>query len=93
MKYIYGPVKSRRLGFSLGLSLTPYKICNFDCIYCQLGKTNCLTGARKEYIKIEDVLNELKSWLNNNNQEAKGLNYITISGSGEPPPFVRYGDS
>ena len=92
MKYLYGPVKSRRLGFSLGLSLTPYKICNFDCIYCQLGKTNCLTEARKEYVKIEEVINELKSWLNNNNQEAKNLNYITISGSGEPTLNTKIGE-
>jgi len=84
MKYVYGPVKSRRLNLSLGLSLTPYKICNFDCIYCQLGKTGEVTSARKEYIKADDVLNELKSWLGNNIPEAKDLNYITISGSGEP---------
>ncbi len=92
MKYIYGPVKSRRLGLSLGLSLTPYKICNFNCIYCQLGKTNELTGARKEYIKTEEILNELKSWLGNNIQEAKNLNYITISGSGEPTLNTKIGE-
>lgn len=92
MKYIYGPVKSRRLGLSLGLSLTPYKICNFDCIYCQLGKTNCLTAQRREYIKIEEILNELKSWLNNNIQESKNLDYITISGSGEPTLNIKIGE-
>lgn len=84
MKYIYGPVNSRRLGLSLGLSLTPYKICNFDCIYCQLGNTKNLTTERKEYIKTEGVLNELKSWLQNNTEESKNINYITISGLGEP---------
>jgi len=92
MRYIYGPVKSRRLGLSLGLTLTPYKICNFDCLYCQLGKTNYLTEERKEYIKIEEVLNELKSWFNNNIQEAKNLNYITISGSGEPTLNTKIGE-
>lgn len=84
MKYIYGPVNSRRLGLSLGITLTPYKICSFDCVYCQLGITKELTRERKEYLKAEDIVNELKLWLANNPKEAANLNYITISGSGEP---------
>ena len=84
MKYIYGPVKSRRLGVSLGLSLTPYKICSFNCVYCQLGRTAAQTRQRKGYVPIEDILSELKSWFQNNPEDAKGLNYITFSGSGEP---------
>lgn len=84
MKYIYGPVNSRRIGFSLGLSLTPYKVCNFDCIYCQLGKTTRKTSSRKEYIEIADILEELKFWLVSSPKEAAKLDYITLSGSGEP---------
>jgi len=92
MKYVYGPIKSRRLGLSLGLSLTPYKVCNYDCVYCQLGKTSELTQERKEYIKGEDLLNELRTWIQNNAQEAKNLNYITISGSGEPLLNTKVGE-
>jgi wyosine [tRNA(Phe)-imidazoG37] synthetase (radical SAM superfamily) len=84
MKYIYGPVKSRRLSLSLGITLTPYKICTFDCVYCQLGRTTVLTRERKEYISLGEILNELKLWLQNNSDAAKNLNYITLSGSGEP---------
>ena len=84
MKYIYGPIKSRRLGLSLGITLTPYKICSFNCIYCQLGKTINTTSERREYIPIQEIINELKLWLQNNSLEAKNLNYITLSGSGEP---------
>ncbi len=84
MKYIYGPVQSRRLGLSLGVSLTPPKVCNFDCIYCQLGKTNEPAPERKEYIRVADILLELKDWLDHNTQEANRLNYITLSGCGEP---------
>lgn len=91
MKYIYGPVKSRRLGFSLGITLTPYKVCSFDCVYCQLGKTTEGTTERREYVPIQEILEELKSWLQNNIQEAKGLNYITLSGSGEPALNVKIG--
>ena len=84
MKYIYGPVQSRRLGLSLGVSLTPYKICNFDCVYCQLGRTKEKTNLKKEYVKPDDILNELKSWLAYNPDSAKQLNFITLSGMGEP---------
>ncbi len=84
MKYIYGPVNSRRLGLSLGITVTPHKICDFDCVYCQLGKTTEITIERKEYVKIEEILTELTSWLQNNPGELEKLKYITISGSGEP---------
>jgi len=91
MKYIYGPVKSRRLGLSLGISLTPYKICSFNCVYCQLGQTTQATRERDEYIKIEEMLSELGSWLENYGTDAKNLNYITISGSGEPTLNTKIG--
>ena len=39
-KYVYGPVPSRRLGISLGISPIPKKTCNYSCIYCQLGRTD-----------------------------------------------------
>jgi wyosine [tRNA(Phe)-imidazoG37] synthetase (radical SAM superfamily) len=92
MKYIYGPVKSRRLGLSLGITLTPYKICSFDCVYCQLGETTDKTKERKEYYKIEEILEELRTWLQNNSQAAGDLNYITFSGSGEPTLNIKMGE-
>ena len=84
MRYIYGPVKSRRLGLSLGISLTRHKVCNFDCVYCQLGKTKETTLECKEYPTTQEVLNEFKSWIENNPQDAKTLNYVSFSGFGEP---------
>lgn len=84
MKYIYGPVQSRRLGFSLGVSLTPYKVCNFDCIYCQLGRTTVKTSQRKEYINIKDVLQELKEFILSFDFNRSRIDYISLSGAGEP---------
>jgi wyosine [tRNA(Phe)-imidazoG37] synthetase (radical SAM superfamily) len=84
MKYLYGPIKSRRLGFSLGINLTPHKTCSFDCLYCQLGKTSNLTILRSEYVKISEILDELKEWFNRHKEDLSALDYITISGSGEP---------
>jgi len=91
MKYIYGPVKSRRLGLSLGLSLTPYKVCNLDCVYCQLGPTKEQSTQRTEYVKIEDVLGEFKSWLQQNPQTAAELDFLTLSGLGEPTLNINIG--
>ncbi len=81
MKYLFGPVPSRRLGFSLGVDIIPYKTCSFDCIYCELGKTECKTIDATELIRPEAVLNELKGVLSDS---PLTINYITVSGSGEP---------
>ena len=92
MKYIYGPVKSRRLGLSLGLSLTPQKTCSFNCVYCQLGKTTLTTCERREYIPMQEILEELRAWLENNSTVAGSLNFITLSGSGEPTLNLKIGE-
>ena len=84
MKYIYGPIKSRRLGVSLGLSLSQEKTCNLDCIYCQWGRTKKTVSQRKEYAKINEITAELKSWIQKNPRIAKELKFITLSGLGEP---------
>ena len=81
MKYVFGPVPSRRLGFSLGLDLLPYKTCSFDCIYCELGPTTCRTLAPEDLIPPEAVLAELDDFLATTVQK---IDYLTISGSGEP---------
>ena len=77
---IYGPVPSRRLGRSLGIDLLPAKICTYDCIYCQLGKTGGRTTKRRPYRNVAEVLAQL------NSSFAQGLtaDCITIAGSGEP---------
>lgn len=86
--YIFGPVPSRRLGFSLGLDLVPYKTCSFDCVYCQLGRTTNKTIERREYISKESILKELEKRLN----KGEEIDYITFSGSGEPTLNSRTGE-
>jgi wyosine [tRNA(Phe)-imidazoG37] synthetase (radical SAM superfamily) len=84
MQHIYGPIKSRRLGLSLGLSLSPDKICDLDCIYCQWGSVGKTVFERKEYAKADRIILELKSWMQNNPQAAQELKFVTLSGLGEP---------
>jgi wyosine [tRNA(Phe)-imidazoG37] synthetase (radical SAM superfamily) len=81
MKTIFGPVPSRRLGFSLGVDIIPYKTCSFDCIYCELGKTGCKTIDPVDAVKPDAVLKELEQILSTT---LLTLDYITVSGSGEP---------
>jgi wyosine [tRNA(Phe)-imidazoG37] synthetase (radical SAM superfamily) len=82
-KHIFGPVPSRRLGRSLGVDLVPFKTCSYDCIYCQLGRTTNKTLERKEWVALQDVIDQLKDHLHSK------PDYITLSGSGEPTLFSR----
>jgi wyosine [tRNA(Phe)-imidazoG37] synthetase (radical SAM superfamily) len=79
-KYIYGPVYSWRLGISLGIDpISPdKKICSFDCIYCQLGKTKVFSKARKEFVPAKKIIEEIKSL------PRLKIDCITFSGNGEP---------
>lgn len=87
-KYIYGPVPSRRLGLSLGISPIPEKHCNYSCIYCQLGRTINLTNKREEYFKIDDIVNEFKKYLKGELE----FDVVTIVGEGEPTLYLKLGE-
>ncbi len=80
MKYIFGPVFSRRLGYSLGIDIIPFKTCNFNCIYCECGRTTNHTMEIKPYVRTEEIINELKEVL----KQERVIDYITFSGGGEP---------
>lgn len=86
-EYTYGPVPSRRLGFSLGIDIIPYKHCTFDCIYCQLGATTDKTIVRAEYTPSGDIVHEIKQAL----AKKERIDYLTFSGSGEPTLHARLG--
>ncbi len=77
---IYGPVTSRRLGLSLGIDTVPYKICSFDCIYCQIGRTRKTTSERSDFGLAETIFTALGRKL----EEGLEADHITLGGSGEP---------
>lgn len=55
MRYVFGPVPSRRLGQSLGVDPIPLKTCNWNCVYCQLGRTMPMTQDLAEtWVKPPD---------------------------------------
>ena len=88
MKYVFGPVPSRRLGRSLGISPIPPKTCNFSCVYCQLGRTAVLTNDRKMFFPVQDIIQEVKVAL----EKDHVIDYITIVGDGEPALYLGLGE-
>jgi wyosine [tRNA(Phe)-imidazoG37] synthetase (radical SAM superfamily) len=89
LKYIFGPVPSRRLGRSLGVDLVPYKTCSFDCVYCDLGRTTHKTLSRRSHVSPKEIQGELEFCLS---VLEKDPDYITLSGSGEPTLNNRMGE-
>ena len=85
---VYGPIRSRRLGVSLGVNLMPTdaKLCSFDCVYCECGWNQpVLHPQLPTRQQVRDSLNTKLSTLNTN------LDVITFSGNGEPtmhPDFL-----
>lgn len=80
-KTLYGPVRSGRLGLSLGVDLLGKRICSLDCIYCEVGPTRVHTLERRAYMPARTILEELRSW------KSQGLprpEFITLGGLGEP---------
>lgn len=87
-KYIYGPIPSRRLGLSLGVSPIPKKFCNYSCVYCQIGRTHNLTNTRKEFFPLEDIIDEFKDYIYSD----KNFDVVSIVGEGEPTLYSRLGE-
>lgn len=85
---IFGPVASRRLGVSLGIDIIPPKICPFDCIYCELGRTTKKTVVREEYVPADTVDRAMEDFFA---EEISHLGYVTFSGSGEPTLHSKIG--
>lgn len=81
---VFGPVKSRRLGVSLGINLLPtkQKICSFDCIYCECGWTNSMTTS--DFPSASQVELSLESKLIAMKESGELPDVITFAGNGEP---------
>jgi wyosine [tRNA(Phe)-imidazoG37] synthetase (radical SAM superfamily) len=82
MNYVFGPIPSRRLGRSLGIDPIPLKTCNWNCVYCQLGRSRPLTNERKVYVDPEIIVSQVQAVLQTH---APGkIDWLTFVGSGEP---------
>ncbi len=100
-RYVY-PVLSRRArGISVGINLNPDRVCNFNCVYCQVDRTNYVPHIK---VDIKRVLTELKETLelvisgklfstppyDNTPVELRHLSDIALSGDAEPTTFTNF---
>jgi wyosine [tRNA(Phe)-imidazoG37] synthetase (radical SAM superfamily) len=90
MAYVYGPVPSWRLGRSLGVDPVPLKTCNWNCVYCQLGRTRPVVNVRREYVPADALVAELRQALATRTPQE--IDWVTFVGSGEPLLHARLGD-
>lgn len=82
---IFGPIRSRRLGLSLGVNLLPTeaKLCNFDCIYCECGWNSDHCGSRR-FNDRTTVREMLAAQLRKMAADGTPPDVITFAGNGEP---------
>lgn len=81
MKHVFGPVPSRRLGRSLGIDTVPLKTCNWNCVYCQLGRSVPVVAERGEYVPREEIVAEVEAALSEH--DAGEIDWVTFVASGE----------
>lgn len=89
---IFGPVKSRRLGVSLGVNLLPTdsKNCNYNCIYCECGWSN--SKIKNEFLPADLIISKLENYLKSHISNGIEIDAITFAGNGEPtlhPDFLK----
>lgn len=95
---IFGPVKSRRFGVSLGINLLPvdYKYCTFNCIYCECGWTNKNDFKKTKLPTAEQILSRFRGKINEMAVKMIIPDHITFAGNGEPtihPEFAKIIDA
>lgn len=85
-KIIFGPVKSRRLGVSLGVNLLPtdIKVCSFDCIYCECGRNPKKYEKKVSLPTRVEVKEKLEATLIKMVADKQLPDVITFAGNGEP---------
>lgn len=88
LKYIFGPVPSRRLGRSVGVSPILDNTCNHTCVYCQLGRTRHMTNKRQEFFPLDEILEEFRQYA----ADTDAYDVVSVVGEGEPTLYSRLGE-
>jgi wyosine [tRNA(Phe)-imidazoG37] synthetase (radical SAM superfamily) len=81
---VFGPVPSRRLGSSLGINNIPAKICSYNCVYCQLGRTLGKKIERAPFYKPQEIAHEAKAKIEKTLEIEDKIDYLTFVADGEP---------
>jgi len=90
-RIVFGPIPSRRFGQSLGINNIPPKICSYSCVYCQIGKTENFSIERRQFYKINEIIEPLEKTLNNLKKRKERVDYISFVPDGEPTLDINLG--
>jgi wyosine [tRNA(Phe)-imidazoG37] synthetase (radical SAM superfamily) len=95
--FTYGPIKTRRCGMSLGLNTLPpdFKVCSFDCPYCQCGWTEPTAkgrGERLKYPSVREILGEIETRLGELSAAGERVDTMTFAGNGEPTLHPKFAE-
>lgn len=90
---VFGPIKSRRFGGSLGINLLPLdnKVCNFNCIYCECGWTN-LGSVEVRFLPATRIISAMEERFKEIATEKKQIDSITFAGNGEPTMHPQFSE-
>lgn len=88
----FGPVPSRRLGYSLGVNHIPPKNCTYSCIYCQVGRTTNLTVTRKNFFPVSVICDEVRLAIRRAEDSQRRIDFITLVPDGEPTLEIQLSD-
>ena len=81
---VFGPVPSRRLGYSLGINHIPPKHCPYSCVYCQVGRTTHMDITRQEFYSVDRIMSEVERKVFECERAKNDIDYLTLVPDGEP---------
>lgn len=89
----FGPIPSRRLGYSLGINNIPPKSCTYDCLYCQVGRTNRSEYLRRAFYPVDDVINSVLDRIREVEENGERIDFLTFVPDGEPTLDINLGEA
>lgn len=84
MLLAFGPVPSRRLGYSIGINHVPTKHCTYSCVYCQVGRTTHMHLERQEFYPVDQILSDVEKKILECSRCGREIDYLTLVPDGEP---------
>jgi len=88
----YGPVPSRRLGYSIGINHIPPKYCSYSCIYCQVGRTDHLIITPRTFLPVDDIIQSVEQKIRDAQQKGQPIDYLSFVPDGEPTLDIHLGE-
>ena len=89
----FGPVRSRRLGWSLGINNVPPKTCSYSCVYCQVGPTDRASLERQAFFEPGSIVAAVRERLGECRAVGQSVDYATFVPDGEPTLDRSLGDA